>query len=163
MDSFVAIDFETANQHRTSVCSVGIVVVINKVITKEFYALIKPTPNFYSYWNTKVHGLTQEDTINALNFPEVWQQITPFIQGLPFVAHNSAFDKSCLNASLQAYGLSPVENPFFCTYRSAKKALPNLINHKLNTVSSYFGFSSLNHHHALSDAQACAHIALQLL
>ena len=29
MDNFVAIDFETANGHRTSVCSVGIIVVKN--------------------------------------------------------------------------------------------------------------------------------------
>ena len=29
MDNFVAIDFETANNERTSVCSVGVVIVRN--------------------------------------------------------------------------------------------------------------------------------------
>ncbi len=51
MKSFAAIDFETANQHRSSVCSVGVVVVRNgKVtVTDKRYWLIKPTPNFYTY------------------------------------------------------------------------------------------------------------------
>lgn len=162
MDSFVAIDFETANQHRTSICSVGIVMVENKIITQEYYALIKPIPEFYSFWNTKVHGLTQKDTLDSSTFPQIWYQLAPIIKDLPLVAHNSSFDKSCLHATLQAYGLAIPENDFYCTYRSAKKALPNLVNHKLDTVSKHFGFTTLNHHHALSDAQACAHIALHL-
>ena len=29
MDNFAAVDFETANNHRTSVCSVGVVIVRN--------------------------------------------------------------------------------------------------------------------------------------
>ena len=31
MDNFAAIDFETANQHASSVCSVGVVVVRNGI------------------------------------------------------------------------------------------------------------------------------------
>ena len=77
MDSFVAIDFETANQHRTSVCSVGLVFVENYKI-------------------------------------------------------------------------------------KAKKEIPGLTNYKLTTVSRYFGFNLENHHHALADAEACAHIAMAL-
>jgi len=38
MNSFAAIDFETANQHATSVCSVGIVVVREGEITEKFYS-----------------------------------------------------------------------------------------------------------------------------
>ncbi|MFC2268233.1 MAG: DNA polymerase III subunit epsilon, partial [Capnocytophaga gingivalis] len=30
------------------------------------------------------------------------------------------------------------------------------------TVSAYFGFDLKQHHHALADAEACAHIALEL-
>lgn len=37
---FAAIDFETANQELSSVCSVGIVVVRNGIITERFYSLI---------------------------------------------------------------------------------------------------------------------------
>lgn len=47
MKDFVAIDFETANQHRSSVCSVGIVVVKDGEIVDSYYSLIRPTPNYY--------------------------------------------------------------------------------------------------------------------
>lgn len=57
MKDFVAIDFETANQHMSSVCSVGIVVVRNGVIEDEAYSLIYPRPDYFTYWTTRVHGL----------------------------------------------------------------------------------------------------------
>lgn len=50
MKDFAAIDFETANQQRTSVCSVGIVIVRDGEIADSYYSLIKPEPEYYSYW-----------------------------------------------------------------------------------------------------------------
>ena len=98
MKSFVAIDFETANQYRSSVCSVGVVIVRNNEVIDKFYSLIHPVPNYYSYWNTQVHGLTIDSTQSAPKFPEVWAKISPLIGELPLVAHNSPFDESCLKA-----------------------------------------------------------------
>ena len=98
MKSFVAIDFETANQYRSSVCSVGVVVVKDNKIIDKFYSLIHPAPNYYSYWNTQVHGLTIDSTQSAPNFPDVWAKVSPLIGDLPLVAHNSSFDESCLKA-----------------------------------------------------------------
>ena len=98
MKDFAAIDFETANSERSSVCSVGVVIVRNNEIVDSFYSLINPEPNYYNYWCTKVHGLTSRDTDDAPVFPEVWKQIAPLIEGLPLVAHNSPFDESCLKA-----------------------------------------------------------------
>ncbi len=41
MRDFAAIDFETANNERTSVCSVGVVVVRDGEITDTYYSLIQ--------------------------------------------------------------------------------------------------------------------------
>ena len=49
MENFAAIDFETANYERSSVCSVGIVIVRNGEIVDRFYSLIQPEPNYYNY------------------------------------------------------------------------------------------------------------------
>ena len=162
MNTFAALDFETANQCRSSVCSIGLVFVENNEIVDTYYQLIKPAPNFYSYFNTQIHGLSQRDTEKAPLFPEVWAEILPKIKKLPLVAHNSSFDEGCLRAVLAYYELPQHTNPFFCTLRAARKSLPQLINHKLDTVSAYFGFDLKQHHHALADAEACAHIALEL-
>ena len=80
MKDFVAIDFETANNDRSSICSVGIVVVRSGVVVDRIYELIKPEPNFYNYHNTRIHGLTNDDTDDAPVFPEVWRKIAPKIR-----------------------------------------------------------------------------------
>ena len=50
MKDFAAIDFETANGERSSVCSVGIVIVKDGVVREKIYRLIRPFPNYYSYF-----------------------------------------------------------------------------------------------------------------
>ena len=103
--NFAAIDFETANSSRSSVCSVGVVIVRDNKIVDRYYSLIRPTPNYYTIWTTRVHGLVKADTDNARSFPEVWNEIAPIIGDLPLVAHNRAFDESCLRAAFDAYGM----------------------------------------------------------
>ena len=56
MQDFAAIDFETANNERSSVCSVGVVIVRGGEIVDKFYSLIKPEPEYYNYWCSRVHG-----------------------------------------------------------------------------------------------------------
>ena len=93
MRDFAAIDFETANMEPSSVCSMGLVVVCGGEVVDRFYSLIRPEPEYYCYWNTRVHGLTREDTAEAPVFPQVWEKAAPLIGGLPLVAHNSSFDE----------------------------------------------------------------------
>lgn len=162
MKDFAAIDFETANQYRTSVCSVGIVVVRNGEIVDSFYSLIKPEPEFYNYYCTEVHGLTQADTESAEIFPKVWAKVEPKIAGLPLVAHNKGFDESCLKAVFKCYQMDYPDYQFFCTLQAARKKFKNT-THTLDVVAALCGFDMQNHHHALADAEACARIAMQIL
>ena len=163
MRDFAAIDFETANNERTSVCSVGVVIVRNGEIVDSFYSLIQPEPNYYNYWCVQVHGITRDDTDTAPVFPSVWRQIEPMIEGLPLVAHNKSFDERCLKAVFQCYGMTYPDYKFYCTCRAAKRAFPNAKNHQLHTISELCGYILRNHHHALADAEACAAIALKVL
>ncbi len=163
MKDFAAIDFETANQLRSSVCSVGVVIVRDGKVTDKFYSLIYPRPSFFTYWTTQVHGLTMVDVEDAPAFPEVWEQIAPKIQGLPLVAHNSPFDEGCLKAVFEKYQMDYPQYEFHCTCRASRKAFPKAENHQLHTVSALCGYDLSNHHHALADAEACAAIALKIL
>lgn len=164
MKDFAAIDFETANQNRTSVCSVGIVIVNSGLIVNSIYQLIRPQPNFYNFWNTQVHGLTNADTDNAPNFPAIWAKIAPQIEGLPLVAHNSPFDEGCLKAVHEFYHIQYPDYKFYCTCRTARKVFgKTLPNHQLHTVSAACGYNLREHHHALADAEACAAIAIKIL
>ncbi len=51
-----------ANNERSSVCSVGVVIVRDGEIVDTFYSLIQPEPNYYNYWCSQVHGLCQQET-----------------------------------------------------------------------------------------------------
>ena len=163
MEKFAAIDFETANGKRSSICSVGIVIVEDGRVSDSFYHFVRPRPDFYSHWNTEVHGLTTYDTSQSPDFPEVWALIAPRIQGIPLVAHNSPFDSGCLQAAHERYGMPYPPYAFYCTCRLARRILPGLENYKLHTVSAHCGYRLENHHHALADAEACAHIAVTLM
>lgn len=163
MTDFAAIDFETANNERSSVCSVGVVVVRGGEIVDSFYSLIKPEPNYYGYWNTQVHGLTCEDTDVAPLFPDVWRCVAQLVDGLPLVAHNKSFDESCLKAAFRCYQMDYPDYEFLCTCKAAKKFFPNAENYQLHTISELCGFRLERHHHALADAEACAWIARVIL
>lgn len=160
---FAAIDFETANEQPCSICSVGLVVVRNGLLTDRFYSLVQPEPNYYRYHNTRIHGITQEDTECAAVFPSVWKNLEALIEGLPLVAHNKGFDQTCLKAAFRTYQMDYPDYDFHCTLSAARRQLKHLPNHQLHTVAAACGYLLENHHHALADAEACAEIALMLL
>ena len=163
MRDFAAIDFETANFERCSVCSVGVVIVRNGEIDDTFYSLIHPEPNYFNRICTNVHGLTRQDTEDAPVFNEVWTQVEPLVAGLPLVAHNSSFDEGCLRAAFRTYQMDYPDYLFFDTLKAARYAFPHLPNHQLHTVAAACGYNLPNHHHALADAEACAWIAMKIL
>ena len=164
MTDFAAIDFETANEYPSSVCSVGIVVVRGGKIVDRFYSLIHPEPEYYQWFCMRVHGLCREDTEYAPVFPEVWAKVEPLIEDLPLVAHNARFDEGCLKAVFRVYRMDYPDYIFLDTLSASRRHFGfSLPNHRLDTVSAACGYNLTNHHHALADAEACAAIALQLL
>ena len=164
MTDFAAIDFETANECPSSVCSVGVVVVRGGIITDTFYSLIHPEPEYYQWFCRRVHGLGPEDTEDAPVFPYVWEQIEPLIEDLPLVAHNSRFDEGCLRAVFRVYQMDYPDYVFYDTLWASRRVFGHsLPNHQLQTVAAACGYELENHHHALADAEACARIALTIL
>ena len=164
MQNFAAIDFETANGYRSSICSVGVVIVRNGEVAEKIYRLVRPEPEYYWRGFTKIHGLTFEDTANAEIFPAVWTEIASKIAGFPLVAHNSSFDEGCLRATHKTYKMDYPDYEFHCTLRASRKMFGKLLpNHQLHTVAAHCGFDLANHHHALADAEACAVIAVRIL
>ena len=179
---FVAIDFETANQQPSSVCSVGTVMVRDGQIVDTFYSLIQPEPNYYSYFCQRVHGITQSDTDDAPVFSKVWQQLEERIvevffpdaqdtddlrqriAAIPFVAHNARFDEGCLKAAFRVYQMDYPDYRFYDTLTASRRQFGHsLPNHQLHTVAAACGYDLQRHHHALADAEACTAIALYLL
>lgn len=157
---FVAFDFETANAQRNSAVSLALTVVRNDQIVDKFYSLINPQTDFH-WRNIKIHGIHAADVADAPTFLELWPIIAPFFGPDQLViAHNAPFDNSVLRASLEAHQLDVPQYQSLDTVRVVRKLLPNLSNHRLDTVADYFNIPLTNHHNALDDSIAAANILL---
>ncbi len=147
--SFTAIDFETANYARHSICQIGLARFENGRVVHTINQLVKPPGNEYNYYNVRVHGITPDKTEDAPDFDAVWGHMKPFVQDQLLVAHNMVFDKGCLLATLAYYDLAVPRFDTHCTFKIYKRGLGKLaIEHQI----------PLNHHDALSDALACGHL-----
>jgi len=155
---FTAIDFETANSSRASICAVGLSIVDNGQIVDQFYQLIRPDPLHFDYMNISIHGITPDDVVDMPSFAECWPVLQGKVSG-PLVAHNAAFDMSVLRKSLDHSGLPYPVVDYFCTVVIAKLTWQEHPNHKLNSLASHLGIS-FRHHDAAEDARVCALVAL---
>ena len=156
---YVALDFETSGYAAHSACAVGLCRIEDGVVTDSFYSLIRPPSSRVLF--THVHGLTWPMLKDAPTFTELWPQLVAFMEGShALLAHNAGFDSRVLHASCQALELVQPQLPFLCTLKGARRSLP-LASRALDSVCDYFGIP-LDHHHAGSDARACAEIYLRL-
>jgi DNA polymerase III epsilon subunit-like protein len=108
--SFVAIDFETANPSRVSICAAGLAVFEDAQLTEAPYWLVRP-PKGHGWFRDdfiECHGLTHLDVLDAPDFsviaPEMLARLT---RTDLVVAHNAAFDIEHLRATLDHFGLGP--------------------------------------------------------
>ena len=147
--TFTAIDFETAHPKQWSICQVGLVRVENGRIIDKVSMLVQPPKNFYWDRFIEIHGITPSKTSDSPYFDEVWTKIKPYIEDQVVVAHNMAFDGTCLKQALEYYYIAQPKYQSVCTYKIYGKNLKTLCTiHRIH----------LKHHDALSDAMACAHL-----
>ncbi|MGB3136204.1 MAG: 3'-5' exonuclease [Nodosilinea sp.] len=157
MTTFVALDFETADRYRDSACALGLVRVEQGQVINKAHHLIRPPRRQFEF--THIHGITWAQVANQPDFAELWPSVAVMLAGADFfVAHNAPFDRSVLYACCQAHGIEPPVPEFVCTVKLARQSW-NIRPTKLPNVCDYLGIP-LNHHDALSDAEACAQIAI---
>ena len=158
----VAIDFETANNRMTSACSLGISVYEEGELKDSYAFFIRPPRNSLYFTNTFIHHITLEDVINEPEFDYYYPHLCEVLKDAIIVAHNARFDLTVLNAMCDEYDLPHFNNQYIDTVALSRRAYPNLINHRLNTIAEYLGVE-LDHHEAKSDAFACLMIILDLM
>ena len=161
-DRYIAFDVETPNYANNRMSAIGVAVIENGEIADEFYTLVNPEAHFDPF-NIELTGITPKLVADAPTFPELWTELEPLMDSGLLVAHNAPFDMSVLAKCLRYYDIRwhpRVE--YACTCRMGKRLLPQLPNHKLNTLCDYLGIG-LDHHHAGSDSRACGEILLHYL
>jgi DNA polymerase III subunit epsilon len=157
MASFVAIDFETADYGQDSACAIGLVRVVGNRIVKRKHYLVRPPRRTFFF--THIHGIEWRHVHRKPTFRQLWPRVRDFISDVDFIAaHYASFDRNVLIACCKAARVKPPHHQFVCTMILARRTW-NIYPTKLPDVCSELGIR-LNHHHALSDAEASARIVI---
>ena len=156
---FTAIDFETANFDRGSVCAVGITKVVEGVVVLNESWLVMP-PTGLDFTNTYIHGIGPQHVADAPSWNWTLDRLEDLVEGAPLVAY-SPFDKGVYNAANKIDGL-PNRGFVFLDALSVVRQHVELDGYRLPQVVQYFGLSDFNHHEAGADSLACAQITLAI-
>ncbi|MEN3014001.1 MAG: single-stranded-DNA-specific exonuclease RecJ [Endomicrobiia bacterium] len=151
---FIVIDLETTGISAVvdEICEIAAVKVKNFVPYEIYTTLIKPTkaiPESVS----KIHGITSKLVENAPTIQKVIPELLNFIKNKPLVIHNSDFDLSFLNKSLQNLDYPPLSNKVIDTLKISQEYLP-IKSHSLKHLTEHFLFNAKPNHRALNDALA---------
>jgi DNA polymerase-3 subunit epsilon len=157
MTTFLALDFETADRYPDSACAVGLVRVEDNQIVRRDYFLIRPPRQRFEF--TYIHNIRWDDVVDQPHFGELWETLDRCFDGVDFIAaHNASFDRRVLYACCEAHGILRPAQEFICTVQLARRTW-KLYPTKLPNVCQHLGIA-LDHHQALSDAEACARIVI---
>jgi DNA polymerase-3 subunit epsilon len=160
---FVALDVETANSERGSVCSFGLAVVEDGLVVRTENWLTRPPArlDWFDGFNVALHGITPAMVEHAPAFDERLAQVLEVVGDQPVVAHNAAFDIGAIRQGCDAASLAWPELSYACTLVLSRRIL-SLLSYRLPIVCEDLGISLLDHHQAGADAHAAARIALAL-
>ena len=161
-DEIIVFDLETTGLSRENdrITEIGAVKLKNREIAEEFQTFVNPERPIPD----KIRELTGINDEMVADAPKEKQAIEEFIKfagkGV-LVAHNADFDTSFVRAACERQG---IEYKFSCvdTLELCRAAMPNLRNHKLDTVAKEYKLGDFNHHRAIDDAKMLAEIFKKL-
>lgn len=162
-DSYVVFDIETtglANNY-DGITEIGGVKIKDGKVVDSFSSLVNPQMEIGEKI-VKLTGITNEMVAGERTIDEVLPEFIEFSRGSSLVAHNAEFDISHLRTQAVKLGLE-FDFPYVDTLYLARFLHPELKNHRLSTLSKFFGVSLVNHHRAVDDAEATANIFIKLI
>lgn len=162
---FVVVDVEAtgAKTPPNRLIELGAYKIRDGRIVDKFLSLVNPEipiPRFVA----TLTGISNEMVRQAPFFAELAPQWLDFVSDSVLIAHNSNFDANFLNHEIsRVYPGHRMVNPHLCTVKLSRRALPGLLNHRLDTIASHFSIPIASRHRAGCDALATAEIFLHLL
>lgn len=162
LDSWVAIDFETAS-FRGTPCAVGLVEVDDGRIVNQHSWLIRPPVFEFWSFNVALHGITPEMCRGAQSWPESLAKIVEIAHGRPLVAHNASFDIGVIRDACDLVGSEWPSLRYTCTLVIGRRTWPGLSTYSLPFLAAHLSVPAGAHHDAAEDAAASAAIACAAL
>ncbi|SCI99347.1 DNA polymerase III polC-type [uncultured Clostridium sp.] len=161
--SFIVFDIETTGFSNTNdkITEIGAVKIENFKVVDRFSELINPEADI-SYKIQELTGITNDMVADKPTIEEILPKFLEFVGDSVLVAHNADFDMGFISQKSREQGLE-FKNKSIDTLTLARVLLPHLKRHRLNVIAKDLGIPLLNHHRAVDDAEATAHIFIKFL
>jgi inhibitor of KinA sporulation pathway (predicted exonuclease) len=156
---FVALDVETANHDRASICQIGVACVRPDNSIETWVTYVDPQTSHWVF--TSLHGISQKTVKGAPSFAEVFPVLKQALNGLTVYQH-SGFDRSAIRAACADMGFVEPDWDWQNSVTVARRAWPELKGnggHGLASLKEFLGLT-FDHHDAGEDARAAAEVVL---
>lgn len=166
MRNFIAIDFETASEIRTTPVSIGICFVENGEIIREksFFSLMNPGTNIFNPIAVRKHGITPEMVKDAPLFPEIWRTVLKkAIEENVVVIHSTSAHFSVITQCIALFELQSPKIRYLSTLQIAQKLGIPIAKYSLENLCAYYKIDYKDSHYSLKDAEATAKVALSIM
>ncbi len=157
--TYVVFDVETTGLSAVydTIIEIAGVKVVDGEIVDEYESFANPhraLPEII----TEITGITDDMLVGAPEVDDVLQEFHTWIGDSVLVAHNASFDIGFLNNGLKRIEIPPIENAVIDTLELARFLLPDLGNHRLNTLCKKMDVELTQHHRAIYDARATGYL-----
>ena len=162
-DTFVVFDIETTgfSPKENNIIEIGAVKIRGRKIEERFSTFVNPNEPI-PYRIEKLTGINDDMVADAPFINDALAQFRAFCSDAVYVAHNASFDMGFLMEKESSSGIERSYS-YVDTLGMARLLVPEISKFKLDKLCRFFKVSLENHHRAVDDAEATAHIFLKLL
>jgi DNA polymerase-3 subunit epsilon len=161
--TLIGFDTETSGSYplAAEICEIAAVKWRGGQIIDRFQSLVavkRPIPpNVIA-----IHNITNEMLKDAPQLNQAIRDFYNFIGDGYLVAHHAPFDLGFIAPAIENLKLPLPKNLVFCSSLLARKAFPESVNHKLQTLIQFFKLPQGQAHRALDDAEACLSVGIKV-
>jgi DNA polymerase-3 subunit epsilon len=155
---YVVVDIETTGGWASSdrITEIGAVKIRNHEVVGEWHSLLNPQKPIPAKI-VQLTGITNEMVRGAPLFAEVADSFMDFMDDGIFAAHNVNFDYGFISREFERIERR-FRFPKVCTCAGMRRRFPGHKSYSLGNLCVTFGIELKDHHRALADARAAAHL-----
>lgn len=155
--TFIALDVETANADRASICQLGLAGFVGDQLASQWKSLINPEDQFDPF-NISIHGITEDAVREAPTFAQLAEELRSLLAGQVVVSHTH-FDRGAIGRAFEKVGQPAPDCTWVDSAAVARGAWPDAGGYGLQRLCEQLGYQ-FQAHDALEDAKAAGLVLL---